>query len=124
MLADSFKTSLESELNFRLLSNDRVSSIEIECDTLARSAKSDVQIEIILKTLLPSLQELWVGKVFGFFKKSLVDQIIESVDTILTSQSVVEIVVTESLLAAQDSALFTSPSEGTAFRLGGRKSES
>ena len=117
MLADSFKTSLESELNFRLLSNDRVSSIEIGCDTLARSAKNDVSIEIILKTLLPSLQELWVGKLFNILQKSLVDPIIESVDTILTSQSVVEIVVTESLLAAQDSALFTAPSEGRAFRL-------
>ena len=70
MLAETFETTLESELNFRLLSNDRVSSIEIECDTVARSTKSDVAVEILLKTLLPSLQELWVGKVFKLFVKS------------------------------------------------------
>ena len=47
----------------------------------------------------------------NFFKSVVVDPIKENVETVLSSQSVVEIVVTESLLAAQDSALFSVPTE-------------
>ena len=37
---------------------------------------------------------------------------VENVDTILASQPVIEIVVTESILAAEDPGLFSAPVEG------------
>ena len=76
MLADSFKTMLENELDFRLLSSDRVSAIEIGCDDLSRSAtaENDVGVTIILKTLLPSLQDSWVDKIPFLLSISLCTQ--------------------------------------------------
>ena len=100
MLMDSYQSDLYTVVSSRLPLHDRIKSLDIQCyssDSISRV--TSVDIEIVFKTLIPLQLEVE-----------------ESVAlTRLTSGSMIEILVMESIIDTQQRHMITLPIDGLAI---------
>ena len=101
MLMDSYQSDLYTVVSSRLPLHDRIKSLDIQCyssDSISRV--TSVDIEIVFKTLIPLQLE---------------EEVESDALTRLTSGSMIEILVMESIIDTQQRHMITLPIDGLAI---------